>query len=93
MYLLKYLQLFFLQLISDRVAFRIFISVLQSGGPHPFMDETLRLMRSWTPALRRKIHFTHLNHSNPVCDPDSAERRALETSGAQLATLGDRFEF
>jgi pyrroloquinoline quinone biosynthesis protein B len=59
--------------------------------PHPFMDETLRLMEGWTPAQRSKIYFTHLNHSNPVCDPNSAERRRLEASGAQLALLGDRF--
>ena len=60
--------------------------------PHPPVSETLARLGERVEG-DAEVHFIHLNHSNPVCDPDSAERRALETSGAQLATLGDRFEF
>ena len=35
----------------------------------------------------RKI-YTHINNTNPILDPDSAERRAVESAGWEIAYDG-----
>ena len=39
--------------------------------------------------LNTKIHFIHMNHTNPVLDPESRERKAVEALGMRIATEGD----
>jgi pyrroloquinoline quinone biosynthesis protein B len=58
--------------------------------PHPLMQETLQRLEATDPALRSKVHFIHLNHSNPVCDPANAAYQTLAESGCLLAERGDR---
>jgi pyrroloquinoline quinone biosynthesis protein B len=60
--------------------------------PHPFIVETLALLAEQAPFLRERVVFTHLNHSNPVADPSSAEAAAVRASGASVAREGDRYE-
>lgn len=61
--------------------------------PHPLIRSTLERLRSLPESERRKVVFTHLNHSNPAADPTSAARRAIEAAGMRVALEGQREEF
>ena len=50
---------------------------------HPFITDTLKKFGDLTEG--RRIILTHFNHSNPVCDPGSAEARAVQDAGFELA--------
>ena len=56
--------------------------------PHPLVDETMALLAA--PALRGRVHFIHLNHTNALLlDRDAA--RAVEARGFRRARDGDAF--
>ena len=61
--------------------------------PHPLMSETLKRLETSSKALRAKVHFIHLNHSNPVCQTDHPAYLQMRASGCQLAADGDRFDW
>lgn len=48
--------------------------------PHPFVRESVQVLAG----ARGEIHFTHLNHSNPLLHPDPARRPALPAGFAVL---------
>ena len=50
---------------------------------HPFITDTLKKFADLTAG--RRIILTHFNHSNPVCDPSSAEGRSVVAAGFELA--------
>ncbi|NML63808.1 pyrroloquinoline quinone biosynthesis protein PqqB [Hymenobacter sp. RP-2-7] len=56
--------------------------------PHPFVEETLRLLADLPPRERAKVYFLHLNHTNPLLDPGSAERREVQRLGFHVASEG-----
>jgi len=56
--------------------------------PHPFIVESLRRFSALPDSERAKIHFTHLNHSNPVVEPGSPEARQVRNAGMGVATEG-----
>jgi pyrroloquinoline quinone biosynthesis protein B len=60
--------------------------------PHPFIVETLERLRDAPAALRAKVVFTHLNHTNPACDPWSRARARIEAAGMRVAREGERIE-
>lgn len=51
---------------------------------HPPVMHTLRLFA----AARQKLVLTHLNHTNPVLDPDSHARAMVDEAGVQVAFFG-----
>jgi pyrroloquinoline quinone biosynthesis protein B len=53
--------------------------------PHPAIADTMSAVAH----LDTKIHFIHMNHTNPVLDPDSRERKAVEALGMRIAKEGD----
>lgn len=55
---------------------------------HPLMTATAALLGDAVRAGRLRMWFTHLNHSNPVLDPASPERRALLAAGFGVAEDG-----
>lgn len=57
--------------------------------PHPFIAETLARLASAPPDVRTKVVFTHLNHTNPACDPRSAAARAIAAAGMRVAREGE----
>ena len=59
--------------------------------PHPFVIESRALFDSLPETERNKIHFIHLNHTNPLLDPESEASNTLRESGYRVARLGDRF--
>lgn len=60
--------------------------------PHPFIQESLERFKRLPLSERRKIIFTHLNHSNPVQDPTSQAARAVQKQGMQVAERGLRID-
>ncbi len=60
--------------------------------PHPFISETLARLASAPLELRRKVVFTHLNHTNPACDLDGAAQRAIRAAGMRVAREGELIE-
>ena len=60
--------------------------------PHPFVVETMDLLASFPERLRDKVYFIHLNHTNPLLDPESEASRSVEASGCRVARIGDRFQ-
>lgn len=56
--------------------------------PHPFITETMQLSDKLSIVNRNKIFFIHLNHSNPVLDPESQETKQLLERGYIVARKG-----
>lgn len=60
--------------------------------PHPFIAESLSRLAALPASERRKILFTHLNHTNPAADPTSPESRRIETAGMRVAVEDERID-
>ncbi|MEL7219708.1 MAG: MBL fold metallo-hydrolase [Bacteroidota bacterium] len=60
--------------------------------PHPFIIESMALFADLPETERNKVHFIHLNPTNPALDPDSEASQLIEKKGFQVARLGDVFE-
>jgi pyrroloquinoline quinone biosynthesis protein B len=60
--------------------------------PHPFVVESIARFAALPASERAKIHFVHLNHTNPATDPSSAEAAAIRAAGMAVAREGERFE-
>ena len=56
---------------------------------HPLMTVTMDRLQSRVDAGLRVV-FTHLNHSNPAVDPESAAAKAVRARGFEIARDGDR---
>lgn len=59
--------------------------------PHPFILESLARFAALPEGERDKIHFTHLNHTNPASDPDSAAARRVRDAGMHVLAEGALF--
>jgi pyrroloquinoline quinone biosynthesis protein B len=60
--------------------------------PHPFIVESMRRFESLPPEHRAKIHFIHMNHTNPALRAKTDARRQVERAGFRIAKVGDRVE-
>ncbi|MBI1306031.1 MAG: pyrroloquinoline quinone biosynthesis protein PqqB [Bacteroidetes bacterium] len=60
--------------------------------PHPFITETMELFESTDSATRSKIHFIHLNHSNPLLIKQSSESNSVKNAGFKVACFGDKIQ-
>lgn len=60
--------------------------------PHPFVVESLALLEALPKALRSRVYFIHMNHTNPMLNPDSEASRAVTAAGYGIARMGDRFK-
>jgi pyrroloquinoline quinone biosynthesis protein B len=56
---------------------------------HPLVPDTLRRFEHLADGTR--LILTHLNHTNPVCDPGSAEHAAVIDAGFEVALEGLTF--
>jgi len=59
--------------------------------PHPFVVESLARFSTLSDAERNRVHFLHLNHTNPLLDPASPQFRIVRESGLQVAEEGQTF--
>jgi pyrroloquinoline quinone biosynthesis protein B len=60
--------------------------------PHPFIAESLLRFAALAPDERAKIHFTHLNHTNPAAAPESPAAEAIRAAGLHVAAEGQRID-
>lgn len=67
------------------------ISRPMSEVPHPFVSETMDLLKLLSARDRSKVYFTHFNHSNPLVQGDRRALRAVRRKGFRVATHGLRF--
>ncbi len=57
--------------------------------PHPFISETIARLENAPAALRAKVVFTHLNHTNPASVPGSPAERTIRAAGMRVAREGE----
>ncbi len=67
------------------------ISRPMSEVPHPFVTETMALLRGLPASERRKVHFIHFNHSNPLVQGNRARLAEVRRAGFRVASTGMRF--
>jgi pyrroloquinoline quinone biosynthesis protein B len=58
--------------------------------PHPFVTETMAALEHLPAPERRKVWFIHMNHTNPLLVPGSAESRQVRAQGYNIAAEGLR---
>jgi len=63
-----------------------------TGFPHPFITRSMERFATLPAAERAKIHFIHLNHTNPALDPHSEARRLITTRGYRVAAEMERID-
>lgn len=56
--------------------------------PHPFVVETMELFNALPRSEREKIYFVHMNHTNPLLNPKSKERKIVEEAGYHVPDDG-----
>ena len=59
--------------------------------PHPFIIESIQRFAALPDGQREKIHFIHLNHTNPALQRGSAARRQVNRAGMAVARQGEKF--
>eukprot|EP00899_Mesostigma_viride_P010668 jgi/Mesvir1/19602/Mv09899-RA.1 len=60
--------------------------------PHPSIEESLAHFASMSAEDKAKVHFIHLNHTNPLLQAGSAACRQVSEAGFRIAEQGMRFE-
>lgn len=55
--------------------------------PHPFVEETMSILRELSPEEKKKVIFIHFNHTNPLIWDDTA-RAEVEANGYRVAKEG-----
>lgn len=63
-----------------------------SEVPHPFITETIDLLKDLPKNQRNKVRFIHLNHTNPVLQPNSIEQQKVISQGFNVAKQGQKVE-
>ena len=61
--------------------------------PHPTIELTMDLLAELARSDKAKVHFIHMNHTNPALNPDSPEHKRIIEAGFHIATQGDQFSF
>lgn len=61
--------------------------------PHPFIEESMKLFQHLPASEKSKIHFIHLNHSNPALISGSDAQEEIEQLGFHIAEEGAEFPF
>jgi len=59
--------------------------------PHPFVIETMNLLKDLSISERKKVYLIHLNHTNPLLDPSSQEYKKVINYGLNIAQIGMSF--
>ncbi|MEL6342720.1 MAG: MBL fold metallo-hydrolase [Myxococcota bacterium] len=57
--------------------------------PHPRVVETMARLSSAPASVRARVRFIHLNHTNPLLDPDSAASAQVRRAGFEIGTAGE----
>ena len=57
--------------------------------PHPFIIESMRLFEKLDVKERRKIHFIHFNHTNPMLNKSSVQYKKVIDVGFNVTDIND----
>lgn len=57
--------------------------------PHPFIIESMEHFKDLADSEKKKIYFTHLNHTNPVLRLDSPQTKLVLKNGFNIARMHD----
>ena len=55
--------------------------------PHPFVVETMEMFRDEDEKTKSKLHFTHLNHTNPLLDTTSTQYKEVILNGFSVSNF------
>ena len=58
--------------------------------PHPLVSETINLLNTLSKEYKSKVYFIHMNHTNPMLDPDSDLSKSVIEKGFNIARLGQK---
>ena len=58
--------------------------------PHPLVSETINLLNNLSKENKRKVYFIHMNHTNPMLDPNSDLSKSIIMKGFNIARLGQK---
>ena len=61
-----------------------------SKVPHPLVTETMKALSGLSSEQRNKVWFIHMNHTNPLLNPDSEEANTVRANGFNIAVEGIR---
>lgn len=61
-----------------------------SGFPHPFVAHSMERFASLPAEEKAKVQFIHMNHTNPLLRPQSAEREQVFDAGFGIAEEGEQ---
>jgi len=64
-----------------------------SEVPHPFVEESMKLFTALSVKDKAKVHFIHLNHTNPLLIEGSEAQKAVINNGFNLAKEGQIIRF
>ena len=56
--------------------------------PHPFVSESMKLFSILKDKDKKKIHFIHFNHTNPLLLENSKEQKEVKKLGFKIAEQG-----
>jgi pyrroloquinoline quinone biosynthesis protein B len=59
--------------------------------PHPFIVESMALFADLPTQEKAKVHFIHLNHTNPALDSNSKQYQKILNAGFRVASFGETF--
>jgi len=60
--------------------------------PHPFVEETMELLKNLARNEKDKVYFIHMNHTNPLLNPDSNASKKVVENGFHIARFLNEFE-
>lgn len=56
--------------------------------PHPFVEESMKLLSGLPDSLKRRVTFIHFNHTNPLLRKNTREREEVKKAGYSFAEEG-----
>jgi pyrroloquinoline quinone biosynthesis protein B len=59
---------------------------------HPLVTDTMELLEPFVKAVKLKVYFTHMNHTNPALDSGGAARKAIEARGFKVLAEGQELD-
>jgi pyrroloquinoline quinone biosynthesis protein B len=60
--------------------------------PHPFVSETMAELKELDAVEKNKVWFIHMNHSNPLLNPQSKESLLVKSRGYNIAVEGIKLD-
>jgi pyrroloquinoline quinone biosynthesis protein B len=60
--------------------------------PHPAIVESMRIFETLSDLEKKKIHFIHFNHTNPILDSNSKQSHEVLNKGFHIARKNDIIE-